>query len=160
SPLFHAILWNSSSALVLALLVFGVSRIPVIHRRPALLHLLWFGVLMRLVGPSLGSIPILPGLPGPVPVESEIPDVLPQNISVSIVPREPVEAFPSPEPVAVAPTAPPVAQWDVSSLLIAASLTGTALLFLLCLYRVGRIGRLLREAQDPPARLLPLAEQS
>ncbi len=168
SSLLHAVLWNSGSAMILALAVFVLGLVPAIHRRPTLLHLLWFGVLLRLAAPSVVPVPILPGLSTTVPVAVESADVPPQNVSVTIAPAPTPTAIPEavsvPPPgsaapsVTVQPVVRPVPLWHVSTLLIIASLTGTTLMCLLCLYRLRRIRRLLRVAQDAPARLVELVE--
>src|ERR1700722_3715979 len=59
--LFEAVLQNAALATVLAVLVVLAERTPFLRRRPAVTHLLWFAVLIKLIIPPLVPLPLLPG---------------------------------------------------------------------------------------------------
>lgn len=58
--MLEMIVWNLVGVALLAFAVKGLSWIPWLHRRPAVLHLLWLVVLIQLVVPAFVPIRILP----------------------------------------------------------------------------------------------------
>src|SRR5688572_11379225 len=60
TPFLSAVLWNTSIASWLAVLVGCLGRAPWFRRRPAAMQVLWMLVLARFVTPAVFSVPILP----------------------------------------------------------------------------------------------------
>jgi beta-lactamase regulating signal transducer with metallopeptidase domain len=152
--LLHAVLWNALLATFLAAVTALVGRTNFFRRRPAVMHLLWFAILVKLLVPPLVPIPFLP---------SSTVDVRPAP-----VPRSPVGRVASFEShhVLESPAVEPVdraavAEWswqpDLPGMLLALSVAGTAVFLARFLWLNIRVGRLLRTADAAPERLVLLA---
>lgn len=148
------ILWNLAWSAALAVVVFGLGHLPALQRRPALMHLLWFGVLLRLVVPAFIAIPILPDTTATVRIEADFTQAVPQNVSVEIVPI-------SETPLPVEPVAAPAASWTprvtLSQIMFFMSVAGTVVLLLLTWLRCRWLHRLQRAAHVAPQPLHDLA---
>ncbi len=88
SAFIHLLLWNTCWAAALAVVVWVVGYSALLRHRPAVLHLLWFGVLLRLAVPSVVPIPILPQLGRPansssVSADSDVSPASPPSVSAS-----------------------------------------------------------------------------
>ncbi len=60
TPFLSAVLWNTSIASLLAVLVGCLGRASWFQRRPAAMHVLWMLVLAKFVTPAILPVPILP----------------------------------------------------------------------------------------------------
>src|SRR5687768_16726089 len=60
TPFLSAVLWNTSVASLLAVLVGCLGRASWFRRRPAVMQVLWILVLFKFVAPAVLSVPILP----------------------------------------------------------------------------------------------------
>lgn len=152
------LLWNVAWSAALAVGVFCVGRLPALRRRPAMMHFLWFGVLLRLVVPAVIAIPVLPDAAATVRVEADFTNAVPRNVSIAFVPvevaqpREPVESV---EP----PLVSRAKAWALFDVGLAASLAGTALLLIASAIRCLRLLRLKSASDDAPDHLNELAAQ-
>ncbi|MDB5338089.1 MAG: hypothetical protein JWN70_3708 [Planctomycetaceae bacterium] len=165
SPLIMLILTNTGWAALLAVVVSCLGLKSILRNRPAVLHLLWFGVLLRLVVPSVVQLPILP------PLEQQ-PASLPSTPAIVRAESKPVTVLPSRTYVPVVPSGLPVTEkviakdqrarpfeFRLSMMLVAISLGGTVVLLTLSIYRGRRVVRLLYESQAAPPGLVELAER-
>jgi beta-lactamase regulating signal transducer with metallopeptidase domain len=152
-PWLATALGNAAVATALAAVVAAVS--PII-RRPAVRHGLWLLVLLKLVTPPLGYLPIVPtpappasaALPDPAPPEPEpvIPVVV-ESITFAVSDLAPTT---TPEPLPAPPPAPP-SRPDPATLALAAWLGGAGLLGAVTLLRLLRLMSALRRAEPAPA---------
>jgi beta-lactamase regulating signal transducer with metallopeptidase domain len=153
--LLTMILWNALLATALAVIAALVGQTAFFRRRPAVMHLLWFAVLVKLVVPPLVPIPFLSSL---------TPEARRQPIAhKSVAPAAALEiGRPSARPAAAsAEVAATPAEWswqpDLFWSLLTVSLAGTVL-FLARFVRIAiRVERLLRTAQPAPEWLAALA---
>jgi beta-lactamase regulating signal transducer with metallopeptidase domain len=153
--LLAAVLWNALLVAVLAALAALAGRTSFLRRRPALMHWIWFGVLIKLLVPPLVPIPCLPTATADVrlertsrgataPTHSEVDR--PASVAAAELPELPALDATSWQP-------------DWSWALLAMSLTGT-LVLLVGFARTGaRADRLLRMARPAPERLASLAAE-
>jgi len=151
--LIEAVLWNAVLATGLGVVVALAERSRFLRRRPAVTHLLWFAVLLKLAIPPLVPLPILPGATA---------DLRTATLSHRVVHRaEPIEAaetthapretsFP-----AVAATAESRSP-DFRSVLLVVSLAGTLVFLARCARRTARVARLLQTARPAPERFAAL----
>ena len=58
--IIEALLWNAVLGTALAVVVALRNARDILRRRPAVTHLLWFAVLLKLVIPPLVPLPVLP----------------------------------------------------------------------------------------------------
>jgi beta-lactamase regulating signal transducer with metallopeptidase domain len=152
--LLTMILWNALLATVLAVIAALVGQTAFFRRRPAVMHLLWFAVLVKLVVPPLVPIPFL---------SSPTPEARLQPIAhKAVAPAAALESDrPSTGPAAAPAEVAPPAEWswqpDLFWTLLTVSLAGTVL-FLARFVRIAiRVERLLRTARPAPERLVSLA---
>ena len=170
AAIIEAVLGNLAVAAALAAVAFAAGRWL---GRPAVAHVLWLLVLVKLLTPPLITIPVrclpakLEASTGPVELPGQVvPAVVPQPVIVvePDLPAAPVGTAPhaatsvpiTPPPAAV-PVTPGAAPsfrlpaWDVSLLAVWAA--GSVATAALALRRVRRFGRLLGFAPDAPAAL-------
>jgi beta-lactamase regulating signal transducer with metallopeptidase domain len=140
---------NAVAAVVLALLAFAVDRV---FRRPALSHIVWLLVLLKLVTPPLVHVPLL------WPSEPVRPAVaLPQELSAvedadDSTPPRPTLVFPAVEPpLAVNYVTPAPVSW--TPFVLGAWLAGSCLWWVVAAVRIARFRRLLRQAEDAPGEV-------
>jgi beta-lactamase regulating signal transducer with metallopeptidase domain len=153
--LLTMILWNALLATVLAVIATLVGQTAFFRRRPAVMHLLWFAVLVKLVVPPLVPIPFLSS---PTP-EARVQPIAHKSVASAAaldIGRHSERQADGPVEVAAMP-----AEWswrpDLYWTLLTVSLAGTAL-FLARLVRIAiRVERLLRTAEPAPERLASLA---
>jgi beta-lactamase regulating signal transducer with metallopeptidase domain len=144
--LLQAGLGNAVAATFLALLVAGLGGL--FRRSPALRHLLWVLVLLKLITPPLGEIPVAWPLAAPEreparPVAregGEDADVLVEGLEVidvvqATIPK--IEPAPNPFPIALT-------WWQAVALFW---LAGSVVTFAVAAVRVQRFSRILRLAQ-------------
>jgi len=171
AAILEAVLGNLAVAAALAAVALAAGRW--LHR-PAVAHVLWLLVLVKLLTPPLVTVPVrcLPAkaepavVPAAGPVTVQAAPVLPQPVVV-VEPDPPVVPAPPPAAVALAtppplpapPPADPAAdpppalpRWDVT--LLAVWVAGSLVAAGLALRRVRRFARLLTFASDPPAGLV------
>ncbi len=123
---------NTASATVLAAVVALVAwRV----RRPALLHVLWLVVLLRLLAPPLVGLPLLPAAGGVVTVQG----------SLALAPAA---------GRGTPPVSPPHRAGAIARSVAAVWAAGSAIVGLVLAVRVGRFRRLLRAARPAPADLV------
>jgi beta-lactamase regulating signal transducer with metallopeptidase domain len=152
--LLEAMLWNAVLATALAAAVALVGRTKFFRRRPAVMHLLWFAVLVKLVVPPLVPVPCLPG-----PTDNARTEIISQRSPVGYVAlenrRDAIGT--AAEPAELAPSA--VSDWrpDLSWALLSVSLAGTLFLVARFVRLSLRAGRQLRTAYAAPERLTSLA---
>ena len=60
--MLNALLWNVPLTAGLAIVLTALCRLPSIHKRPALRHLLWLLLLAKLITPPLIGVPLLPAV--------------------------------------------------------------------------------------------------
>jgi WD40 repeat protein/beta-lactamase regulating signal transducer with metallopeptidase domain len=172
AAIFEAVLGNLAVAAALAAVALAAGRWL---NRPAVAHVLWLLVLVKLLTPPLLTIPVqcLPArtesvaaTPTVDPISPPAPSVVPQPIVVvepdpPAVPAPPLLAVrlatppPTPAPAPIAPVAGSamrVPAWDV--MLLALWAAGSLFAAGLALRRVRRFARLLNFASDPPADLV------
>jgi len=58
--MLNALLWNLPLTAGLAIVLTALCRLPSMHKRPALRHLLWLLLLAKLITPPLIGVPLLP----------------------------------------------------------------------------------------------------
>jgi len=154
STLAAVIVWNALAATILAVLAAVVGRFRFFRRRPAVMHLLWFGVLVRLVILPIVPLPVLPDL-----VSGVRPGVVEHKAPVSIA--RVADRLTVDTPAATtegASTA--IAQLrhvDWPTMLIVASLAGSGLLLARFVQTSRRFARLLESAQPAPESLSAMA---
>jgi WD40 repeat protein/beta-lactamase regulating signal transducer with metallopeptidase domain len=172
AAIFEAVLGNLAVAAGLAAVALAAGRWL---NRPAVAHVLWLLVLVKLLTPPVVTIPVrcLPAKADPgaavEPATSPTPSVVPQPVVV-VEPDPP--AAPVPQSAAVVPVAtgviPPapipapalpatalslrLPSWDVA--LLTAWAVGTVVAAGLALRRVRRFARLLNYAAEAPAGLV------
>jgi WD40 repeat protein/beta-lactamase regulating signal transducer with metallopeptidase domain len=169
AAIFEAVLGNLAVAAALAAVALAAGRWL---NRPAVAHVLWLLVLVKLLTPPLVTIPVqcLPARTESVaapPTASPTLAVVPQPIVVvepdppaapALAPQAAVALPappPTPAPLPVAPAAGPslrLPSWDVT--LLAVWAIGSVVAAGLALRRVRRFARLLNFASDPPAHLV------
>jgi beta-lactamase regulating signal transducer with metallopeptidase domain len=140
---------NAVAAVVLALLAFAVDRV---FRRPALSHIAWLLVLLKLVTPPLVQIPL------PWPSEPVRPTV---TLSQALAAVEDADDSKLPSPAVVFPAVerPPVinyvtpAAFSWTPFVLGAWLAGSCLWWVVAAVRIGRFERLLRQAEDGPGEV-------
>lgn len=154
--LLNCVLWNTGSAFLLALVPFCASRLSALQKRPAFLHLLWFGVLLRLIVPPFVQIPVLPAVPIIVSDEANDPDSLLHGNHVSIVPSAALSAA---DQARFQDIPKPTSWLSMPFALVAVSWTGTFCLLLHCVKRGLTISRLLRGSLDAPSGVVELARR-
>jgi WD40 repeat protein/beta-lactamase regulating signal transducer with metallopeptidase domain len=172
AAIFEAVLGNLAVAAALAAVALAVGRWL---NRPAVAHVLWLLVLVKLLTPPFVTIPVqcLPArveavaaAPAAKPTTPPVTPAFPQPVVV-VEPDPPVAPTPplagvaiaAPSPTAVAPPTAPAAgtalrlpSWDVT--LLAVWVAGSVVAAGLALRRVRRFARLLNFANDPPADLV------
>ena len=147
------ILWNVCMASLLAIGACFLGRRSFIRRRPALLHLMWFGVLLRLIIPPLVAVPVLPDTSVKLRFEADFTQVVPQNISLDVVPITTSEPAPAVAPEQESRLKP----WLVAGwMAIVVWAAGTLVLMGLCLHRSIRLSRIASKAQPAPTSLIDL----
>jgi beta-lactamase regulating signal transducer with metallopeptidase domain/Skp family chaperone for outer membrane proteins len=146
---------NALAALILAVPAALVSRLM---RRPALAHVLWLLVLLKLVTPPLLFWPISwpraePRAESP-PKETKQADevVNPEPIELVVMEEAPVEWMPVELATPAAEPTPPL-RIDVETALAGIWLSGAVIWFFLAAYRVGRFRRELRRGIPASAEL-------
>jgi beta-lactamase regulating signal transducer with metallopeptidase domain len=149
-------LWNAAMAAGLALVAAAVSRLL---RRPALTHMLWLLVLLKLVTPPL--IPLSLTLPSSVDSPAPLPDMA-ATVEADEADAVAVEsaALDDAPTVALAEPSDAVAfdlPWDRWAAL--AWLTGSVLWAAWAAFHVLRFRRVLRRARLGPGRLQQEAEE-
>ena len=151
--LFEAVLQNAALATVLAVLVVLAERMPFLRRRPALTHLLWFAVLMKLVIPPLVPLPVLPGAAADMGTKTVARRVVRQTES-----SDTAWTIRAPIAMAVPVASVSAGTWrpDFPSLMFAVSFAGTLIFFTRCAWRSARVARLLRRAAPAPGRFASL----
>lgn len=60
--MFNALLWNVPLTAALAIVLAALCRLPSMHKRPALRHLLWLLLLAKLITPPLIGVPLFPAV--------------------------------------------------------------------------------------------------
>ena len=60
--MLNALLWNVPLTAGLAIVLTALCRLPSMHKRPALRHLLWLLLLAKLITPPLIGVPLLPAV--------------------------------------------------------------------------------------------------
>jgi beta-lactamase regulating signal transducer with metallopeptidase domain len=153
------VLWNAAAAAVLALAAAAASRL---FRRPALTHMLWLLVLLKLVTPPLVPFPLtLPAAedrPAP-PTESFVAaapadDADPPAADSAPEGDEVLPAtLPEPDPVRAATPAVDWGRWAGLAWLLGSALWGAWVM-----WHVARFRRVLRRARRAPGRLRDEAE--
>jgi beta-lactamase regulating signal transducer with metallopeptidase domain len=153
SSIASIILWNTVWSALFALLVFVLGKLPALQRRPALMHLLWFSVFLRMIVPTIIRLPILPNLPttaSSVSVQTEFAQVVPQAVRTQTVST----TMASQSGPTIARETVSRVEWPTPSMiLITGSLTGTFALLLLCIVRGRRLALMQRKACDAPKHL-------
>ncbi|MBN9119889.1 MAG: hypothetical protein J0I06_12135 [Planctomycetes bacterium] len=164
TALLEAVLGNLAVATALAVVALAVGRWA---NRPALAHVLWLLVLVKLLTPPVLTVPVkcLPARPevSAAPTAPSVPDVAPIVVAEpeshgSVAAPAPVRPAPSTaEPTRpVAPQSPPTApavltlplpSWE--SVLLGSWAVGTLVSVVLAARRVRRFSRLLAEFSAP-----------
>ncbi len=123
--LLVAVLWNALLVAVLAMLAALAGRTSFLRRRPALMHWIWFGVLIKLLIPPLIPVPCLPTSIADVRLERSQRAAATVANEPDVAHRARVAAAEQPEA-----SAPSEASWqpDWSWVLLATSLAGTLVL--------------------------------
>jgi beta-lactamase regulating signal transducer with metallopeptidase domain len=151
--LFDAVLSNAVIATVLAVVVALAERARFLRRRPAVTHLLWFAVLLKLAIPPLVPLPLLPS----ATANSQTKTLL-QRVVHQADPVESANAIQAvtaaTAPAAVAPAEP--WQPDLPATLLILSFVGTLVFLARCAWQSVRLTRLLRTAEPAPARFVAL----
>jgi beta-lactamase regulating signal transducer with metallopeptidase domain/thiol-disulfide isomerase/thioredoxin len=154
--------WNQLIAALAVVAVWPLSRTHMLQRRPALCHALWLLVLVKLVTPSLVSVPVLPPIAPPEPaivavdresakIAEELRPTSDQSLTATAeVASEATRRQPKVGTAAVGAAqadarqyAPPWTLRDVCIGMAAISLLGTILLWLAALGQCRRVRRLL-----------------
>ena len=122
--LLAAVLWNALLVAVLAMLVALAGRTSFLRGRPALMHWVWFGVLIKLLIPPLVPVPCLPTATADVRLERTPRAATALTKSEVDLPAKVIAAALSEA------TAPGETSWqpDWSWTLLATSLAGTLIL--------------------------------
>src|SRR3954466_1130874 len=132
---------NAVCAALLALLAAAVSRL--VPRRPALSHAAWVLVLLKLLTPSLWTIPLpslQPAVPSPVPAPAALETPLVPNVGGERILHVPAGTVPPGRELGISPGTVAAVAW------LAGSLTCAALVAI----RLIRFGRILRYARPAP----------
>ncbi len=173
----YLLAWSQLTALLAAVTLWPLCRTRMLQKRPALCHALWLLVLVKLVTPSLVSLPVLPASASPeLPVAAMSPASAPEGADRVAVPRHipnntadrasdegspPRDAAIADARAAIA-AANPVHAWPVWTLrelslgLLTLSLLGTAILWLMALGQHRRVARLLGRGAAPSGREVEL----
>ncbi len=124
--LLAAVLWNALLVTVLAMLVALAGRTSFLRGRPALMHWVWFGVLIKLLVPPLVPVPCLPTATADVRLERTPRAATALTKSELDLPAKVIAAALSEA------TAPGETSWqpDWSWTLLATSLAGTLVLLI------------------------------
>ncbi|MFO1004953.1 MAG: M56 family metallopeptidase [Planctomycetaceae bacterium] len=154
SQFLSHILWNVGWSAAIAVVVFLLSRRAAFQRRPALMHVLWFGVLLRLIVPAVIAVPVLPMLQAEPDIEATYPVPQPQYPADPLIPID-LPALTKTPSVSTPETT--WMTWPVRLLLI--SLTGTLALLSLCYVRSRRLSQLLSRSAPVPQQLLDRTRQ-
>ena len=154
SEFLSHILWNVGWSAALAGVVFLLSRQPTFQRRPALMHVLWFGVLLRLIVPAVIAVPVLPMLEAEPSLNATYPAPLPPNPSNPLIPTDWPKTTESPS---ASPSDAVWMTWPVRLSLI--SLTGTLALLSICFMQSRRLSQLLSRSAPVPQLLLDRTQQ-
>jgi beta-lactamase regulating signal transducer with metallopeptidase domain len=154
--LLAAILWNALLVAVLAMLAALAGRTSFLRKRPALMHWIWFGVLIKLLIPPLVPLPCLPTATAEVRLE-RTPRAAAMVANKSEVDRPVMGAAAEP----LEAPAPSETSWqpDWWWALLATSLAGTLVLLAGFVRTCVRADRLLRMARPAPERLASLAAE-
>lgn len=147
------LLWNVVLATLLALLVSLASRMKILQRRPAIIHLLWLIVLAKLVTPPLIPLPVLPGLQQQAELTSSQGNP-PERSSAELLIVASLPAIEEPPAVSRGGQLPWLA------ILAGVSCCGTLVVFTACVWQFVRISRLLRCETSGNERLERLAHIS
>lgn len=146
--------WNVGWSAVLALVLYALGRWPILQRRPALMHLLWFGVLLRLVVPAVITLPLVPHSPLKVRFEADFSQPLSKTIAIDFVP---VVQSTSPEVAQDQVPLPGVSSsWNLPAALLVIWLAGTFGLSLFSTFRHFRFNKLILLSQPAPQELIDL----
>ncbi len=153
--LLAAVLWNALLVTVLAMLVALAGRTSFLRGRPALMHWVWFGVLIKLLIPPLVPVPCLPTATADVRLERTPRAATALTKSELDLPAKVIAAALSEA------TAPGETSWqpDWSWALLATSLAGTLVLLIGFARTCARADRVLRMARPAPERLASLAAE-
>jgi beta-lactamase regulating signal transducer with metallopeptidase domain len=140
---------NAVAAVVLALVAFAVDRV---FRRPALSHLFWLLVLLKLLTPPLVHVP-LPWPSGPARPAVTLPQGVPAvEDSVDSTPPSPAGVLAADQPPpAINDVAPAPVSW--TPYVLGAWLAGSCAWWILAAIRIARFGRLLRQAAKAPTEV-------
>lgn len=150
SALTSLILWNVCGSVILAMGVYVLGRWTYFRRRPAMLYLLWFGVLLRLIVPSVVAIPMLPDTSVKLRLEADFTQGVPQNISFDVVPAEPVVSG----LITASEQTTTRSLWSIAGwVAVAVWFVGTMGLAGLCLSRSIRLYRIASKAESAPLQL-------
>jgi beta-lactamase regulating signal transducer with metallopeptidase domain len=145
--------WNVGWSAALGVVIFLLSRRSACQRRPALMHVLWFGVLLRLIVPAVIAVPVLPVTLSEPTLDAVYPVPLPQKPTNSVVPDDlpppKLQSMSSPEAVWMT--------WPVG--LALNSWTGTVTLLAICFTRNRRLSQLLSRTYPVPQQLLDRTRQ-
>ena len=130
--LIEAVLWNAVLATALAVVVALAERTPFLRRRPAVTHLLWFAVLLKLVIPPLVPLPFLPRATADVPTKTIAHQIVHQAESL-----ETAQTIHAPMAASVPTAAAPAESWQPDSfwVLLAVSFAGTLVFLAHCAWR-------------------------
>ncbi|MCI0535141.1 MAG: M56 family metallopeptidase, partial [Verrucomicrobiales bacterium] len=139
--------WNALIVAGLAIGVAGACRLRFLQLRPAIRHLLWLLVVLKLITPPLISVPLLPALTwdtaqaaGPALDVAELPANV-NSFDLDVVPLT-------------------ASAWDIPALSMtwpylvgAASVLGSAIFLSMAIRQVRRLNRILRQVGATDARL-------
>jgi beta-lactamase regulating signal transducer with metallopeptidase domain len=142
------ILSNILIASAMALMVGLVGVIPFFRRRPALMHVLWLIVLAKFVAPAFISVPLLPAEMSAGASNAVLPAP-----ALPVAPQ--AKLLHAAKPALTMATEKPAFPWR--AMLLAVSISGSALILLHALGRLFQLRRLLRDATSNP-RLSELME--
>ena len=153
SIILRNVLWST----LLAMAVFAIGRWPFFWRRPALMHLLWFGVLLRLIIPTMIVLPLLPSSSVKIRFEVDFSNPLSKSLSLNVVPVE-IRSTPTSVPDSVSGSQ--LAKRITSQLIVLAlSLTGTVVLLIVTGIRYRLLTRVIASSTLAPDWLTDRARQ-
>lgn len=157
SVLLPLIEWNIVSSAVLAVAVFIIGRWPLFQQRPALMHLLWFGVLARLMIPAVVSLPLLPDSPLKFRVEADFSQPLTKTLAFDFVPATPGAPL-----TAVSDVTTPQQKskdWDWPAMLMVGSLAVSVCLASLSFIRYRRLLNVIANAEPAPKHVVEKSDE-
>lgn len=144
SIILRNVLWSA----LLAVAVFAIGRWSFFWRRPAFMHLLWFGVLLRLIIPTVVAIPLLPSSSVKIRFEVDFSNPISKSLSLNVVPVEiPSTPVIIPQTVSIAQSAKRI---SLTTIFQALSVIGTVVLLIISGIRYRLLTRVIANSTPAP----------